>query len=121
MYRGPKNLATSPAVGGTVESHDTPSTTANRRNVSSVFGATRNTATATARVAYTSESSVLKRQRFIDQPIAKLPIMLPRPITPSDHAPTDAGSWHASTTPGRCVEMNATWKPQVKNPAFSSR
>ena len=42
--------------------------------------------------------------------------MLKRPITASDHAPTAGGSEHDATTPGRCVMMNATWKPQVKKP-----
>src|SRR5215510_7871296 len=38
-----------------------------------------------------------------------------------DRAPTAGGSWQESTTPGMWVEMNATWKPQVKKPELSSR
>ena len=61
------------------------------------------------------------RQRPTAQPIAKLPTMLKRPTIASAQAPTAGGSWHAATTPGRCVAMKATWKPQTKKPIASSR
>ncbi len=47
--------------------------------------------------------------------------MLKSPMSESAQAPTAGGSPHSATTPGRCVAMNATWKPQTKNPAVSSR
>src|SRR5467141_3608027 len=47
--------------------------------------------------------------------------MLKRPMSESDHAPTAGGSPHSATTPGRCVAMKATWKPQTKKPAVRSR
>jgi hypothetical protein len=39
----------------------------------------------------------------------------------SDQALTVAGSSQVATIPGRCVAMNATWNPQVKNPIVSRR
>ncbi len=42
-------------------------------------------------------------------------------MSDSDHAPTAGGRPHSATTPGRCVAMKATWKPQTKKPAVSSR
>src|SRR6266850_524783 len=68
-----------------------------------------------------SESTLFMRQRPIAQPEAKLPAMLNRPISDSAQAPTDGGKPQSATTPGRCVAMNATWKPQTKKPAVSSR
>src|SRR4029078_13281184 len=47
--------------------------------------------------------------------------MLNRPISDSDHAPTAGGKPHSATTPGRCVAMKATWKPQTEKPAVSNR
>ena len=47
--------------------------------------------------------------------------MLNRPTIASAQAPTAGGSWQAATTPGRWVAMKATWKPQTKKPAPSSR
>ena len=108
MLPVPKNLATSPTVGGTVERNVSPITAANTSNTASVLGASRNTSTATAREAYTSESSDFMRQRPTAHPMARLPMMLNRPITPSAQAPTGAGSPQAATTPGRCVARNAT-------------
>ena len=54
-------------------------------------------------------------------PIHRLPKMLNRPISVSDQALTEGGSSQLATTPGRCVATKATWKPQVKKPAVSSR
>src|SRR5260221_6362233 len=68
-----------------------------------------------------SERTLFIRQRPIAQPEAKLPAMLKSPMSESAQAPTAGGSPHSATTPGRCVAMNATWKPQTKNPAVSSR
>ena len=47
--------------------------------------------------------------------------MLNRPIIASDQAPTSGGRPQAATTPGRWVARKATWKPQTKKPALSSR
>ena len=47
--------------------------------------------------------------------------MLKRPMSESDHAPTAGGRPQSATTPGRCVAMKATWKPQTKNPAVSRK
>src|SRR5436190_171087 len=55
------------------------------------------------------------------EPEAKLPAILKRPMSDSAHAPTAGGKPQSATTPGRCVAMKATWKPQTKNPAVSSR
>jgi hypothetical protein len=33
----------------------------------------------------------------------------------------DSAAAAGATTPGRCVAMKATWKPQTKKPAHSSR
>ena len=85
-------------------------------NVVVVFGAPRKAITASARAAYSSDSTDFMRQRPIAQPAVKLPAMLNRPMSDSDHAATSGGSWQEATTPGRCVAMKATWKPQTKNP-----
>src|ERR1044071_209482 len=61
------------------------------------------------------------RQRPMAQPEGKLPAMLKRPMSESDQAPTAGGRPQSATTPGRCVAMKATWKPQTKNPAVRRR
>src|SRR5438094_1051511 len=47
--------------------------------------------------------------------------MLKRPIRESDQPATAGGRPHSATTFGRCVAMNATWKPQTKKPAARRR
>jgi hypothetical protein len=121
MLPMPKNLATRPTVGGTVDRKVRPITAAKTSSTASVLGASRNTSTATARVAYTSASSDFMRQRPTAQPMARLPTMLNSPMMPSAQAPTGAGRPRAATTPGRCVARKATWKPQTKKPAASMR
>ena len=96
-------------------------TAANTSTTASVFGASRNSSTATPRAAYTSDSSDFMRQRPTAQPMARLPTMLNRPSIASAQAPTAGGSPQAATTPGRWVARKATWKPQTKKPAPSSR
>ena len=108
MCAGPKNLATSAAVGGTVDRNVSPITAAKSSTTVSVFGASTNSRTATARVAYSSDSNDFERQRPIAQPMLKLPTMLNNPTIASAQAPTEGGSAHAATTPGRCVLMKAT-------------
>ena len=49
MYFGPNMMATSPEVGGTVESHRSPMTDAKTRTESDVTGSSTNRAIATAR------------------------------------------------------------------------
>ena len=51
MLAGPKNLATSPAVGGTVDRKVRPITAANTSITGPVLGASRNTMMAAARAA----------------------------------------------------------------------
>ena len=121
MCAGPKNLATSEAVGGTVARKVRPMTAAKTSTTTSVLGASTNSSTATARAAYSNDNSDFARQRPIAQPMPKLPMMLNRPTIASAQAPTAGGRPQAATTPGRCVAMNATWKPQTKKPALSSR
>jgi hypothetical protein len=55
------------------------------------------------------------------QPMPRLPAMLNSPSTARAQAPTCGGSPQLATTPGRCVARKATWKPQTKKPAASSR
>ena len=74
-----------------------------------------------ARQVDRSASAIFMRRCVITRPIHRLPKMLNRPITASDQALTAGGSSQLATTPGRCVAMKATWKPQVKKPRFSSR
>ena len=59
--------------------------------------------------------------RATDQPAARLPTMLARPMIASDQLATWAGRPHSATSPGRWVTRKAMWKPQVKKPACSSR
>ena len=61
------------------------------------------------------------RRPVMNLPIHRLPKMLNKPISARDQALTAGGSSQLATMPGRCVAMKATWKPQVKNPAVSSR
>ncbi len=61
------------------------------------------------------------RRPLMNLPIHRLPKMLKSPISASDQALTEGGRPQLATTPGRCVAMKATWKPQVKKPAVSSR
>ena len=62
------------------------------RNVGVVLGAARNASTAAAREAYRIDSTDFMRQRPIAQPAKKLPNMLNKPTSDSDHAPTTAGN-----------------------------
>ena len=51
MLAGPKNFATRPAVGGTVDRKVNPITAEKASTTGPVLGASRNTSTASARVA----------------------------------------------------------------------
>ena len=51
MWRRPKNLATSPAVGGTVDRKVSPMKAANTSTTGPVLGASTKASTATARAA----------------------------------------------------------------------
>ncbi len=104
----PKNLATSPAVGGTVDRKVSPITAANTSTTGPVLGASRNNTTASARAPYTSDSSDFMRQRPTAQPMATLPTILNRPSMASAHAPHWVGRPHCATTPGKWVARNAT-------------
>ena len=108
MLAGPKKRATRPAVGGTVERKVRPMTAAKTSITGPVLGASRKIATATARVAYTSDSSDFMRQRPTAQPMPTLPMMLNNPIMASDHPAHCVGNPQVAITPGRCVPRNAT-------------
>src|SRR3954466_5234344 len=47
--------------------------------------------------------------------------MLNSPMSESDQPAIAGGRPHSATTPGRCVAMKATWKPQTKKPPVSRR
>src|SRR5690349_18871037 len=64
---------------------------------------------------------VFMRRVETNLPTHRLPKMLNRPIRARDQALMEVSRPHRATTPGRCVAMKATWKPQVKKPAVSSR
>ena len=91
-----------------IELIESPITAANTSITGPVLGAIRNTATATARVAYTSDSSDFMRQRPTAQPMPTLPMMLNNPIIASDQPAHCGGRPQVSTTPGRCVARKAT-------------
>ena len=67
MLAGPKNLATSPAVGGTVDRKVRPITAAKTSTTGPVFGASRNTSTATR------AGGIEQRQQRLHAPAAHRP------------------------------------------------
>ncbi len=52
----------------------------------------------------------------IYQPANRLPKILNKPIKAKDHPVKEVGSPQYAITPGICVDIKATWNPQVKNP-----
>ena len=68
MWQTPKNLATSPALGGTVDRKVSPMKAANTSTTGPVLGASKKASTATARAAQTSASRDFMRQLAATQP-----------------------------------------------------
>ena len=109
MLAGPKNLATSPAVGGTVDRNVRPITAANTSITTSGLGRQQEQQhRQRARGIDRSDSNDFMRQRPTAQPIAMLPTMLNRPSIASDQAPYCTGRPQDAMTPGRWVPRKAT-------------